>query len=304
MKPRCPNSDCSDRMSRPLPSIKHGQYFRKSDSRTIFRFLCQNCNRTFSQATHSICFGQHKRRLNRSVFLHLVNGNSLRRTARVLGINQKTVIRKFRFLANHYRQLRLRNLESAAMFPGRAIHEVEFDEMESSIHSKLLPVTIPIAVDPRSRRMLDFKVGTIPAKGKIAAIAIKKYGHRANQSPEMLEKMMENLKNVVHPEAHFRSDQKSTYRVIVEKYFPQSTHELQKSRRACVTGYGEVKEGGFDPLFALNHTAAMVRYGVSRMARRTWCTSKTIQGLRDHLELYVHYHNTVLIQHERTQKAA
>ena len=228
----------------------------------------------------------------------------MRRTARILRINQKTVSRKFRFLAEHYRQLRMRNLEGSTALLARAITEVEFDEMESSIHSKLLPVTIPIAVDAKSRRMLDFRIGTIPAKGRIAAIALKKYGQRANQSPEMLREMMGNLKNFVHPEAHFISDQKSNYCSIVEKYFPRSTHDLLKSRRACVAGFGEVKEGGFDPLFALNHTAAMIRYGVSRMARRTWCTSKTIQGLKDHLELYMHYHNTTLIHRERTQKAA
>ncbi|MBU6155196.1 MAG: hypothetical protein KGP28_12905, partial [Bdellovibrionales bacterium] len=45
------------------------------------------------------------------------------------------------------------------------------------------------------------------------------------------------------------------------------------------------------PIFSLNHTCAMLRANLNRLFRRTWCTTKTIQGLIDHLSIYVAFHN-------------
>jgi len=63
-----------------------------------------------------------------------------------------------------------------------------------------------------------------------------------------------------------------------------------------VAGQGELKKIGFDPLFSLNHTAAMIRDGVSRLVRKTWGNSKRMDRLEDHLFVYAHYHNTVRLQ--------
>jgi len=62
-----------------------------------------------------------------------------------------------------------------------------------------------------------------------------------------------------------------------------------------VVGQGELKRGGYDPLFSLNHTAAMIRANINRLFRRTWCTSKRIDRLEGHLLLYTDYHNRVLV---------
>jgi len=53
-----------------------------------------------------------------------------------------------------------------------------------------------------------------------------------------------------------------------------------KGRRECVVGQGELKGGGFDPLFSLNHTCAMIRAHVSRLFRRTWNTQSESTGLK------------------------
>ena len=43
-----------------------------------------------------------------------------------------------------------------------------------------------------------------------------------------------------------------------------------------MTGQGELRDKRFDPMFALNHTCAMLRANINRLFRRTWCTSKRI----------------------------
>ncbi len=54
---------------------------------------------------------------------------------------------------------------------------------------------------------------------------------------------------------------------------------------------GELKRGGFDPLFALNHTCAMFRDHLKRLSRRTWCTTKRASCLQDLLYVYAWFHN-------------
>jgi hypothetical protein len=50
-------------------------------------------------------------------------------------------------------------------------------------------------------------------------------------------------------------------------------------------GQGELKRGGFDPLFSLNHTAAMFRDRLKRLSHRTWCTTKRPDRLQLLLDL-------------------
>jgi len=66
--------------------------------------------------------------------------------------------------------------------------------------------------------------------------------------------------------------------------------------RGCVAGQGELKKIGFDPLFSLNHTYAMMRANINRLFRRTWNTTKDPRKLRDHIDLYVWYHNSELTE--------
>ena len=48
-------------------------------------------------------------------------------------------------------------------------------------------------------------------------------------------------------------------------------------------------------IFYLNHTCGMIRDSVKRLARRNWCTTKKLEGLQDHLDIYQSYHNQVLV---------
>nr|MBX2884857.1 hypothetical protein [Granulosicoccus sp.] len=56
-----------------------------------------------------------------------------------------------------------------------------------------------------------------------------------------------------------------------------------------------LKKIGFDPLFAINHTFAMFRANVNRLIRKTWCTTKRVDRLEDHLAIFVSVFNTGLM---------
>ena len=136
----------------------------------------------------------------------------------------------------------------------------------------------------------------MPAKGHLAAIARKKYGPRPDERPQARERLFTSLKGHLKPNTSFDSDEHPHYGKDLKRHFPEAIHTKYKGRKACVAGLGEMKSGGFDPLFWINHTFACCRTNMNRLHRRTWSTSKKIEYLRDHLMVYAHYHNTFVIK--------
>lgn len=206
--------------------------------------------------------------------------------ARLIGCNVKTVARKLKFLSSIH--------DYQAVVDFRRVSEVQFDEMETWVHSKLKPVSILVAVENGSRKILSIRASKMPAKGLIRDKSIKKYGKIKDERPRMFREEFSILQQKLRPNIYLESDENPRYPKWVEKYFPMSSYKRYKGRRGCVVGQGELKGGGFDPLFSLNHTCAMFRANVNRLFRRTWCTTKDINCLQMHLNLYAHYHNTYL----------
>jgi hypothetical protein len=90
------------------------------------------------------------------------------------------------------------------------------------------------------------------------------------------------------------SDRKTTYPLWISEVLPDSKHFRAKGKRGCIAGYGEMKKTGFDPLFWLNHNAAMIRDALARMLRRTWCNTKQLFYLQQALDIQVDYHNEMM----------
>ncbi|MCB0348361.1 MAG: hypothetical protein KDD37_05970 [Bdellovibrionales bacterium] len=286
MNRECPEKSCKT-LSR---SVKIGSYYRKSDSKRVQKYKCINCGRYFSSASFSVNYYQKRRRLNPLIYKLLVSGNSQRRIARLLGCNLKTVARKFIFLSE---QMRAKHMDY--VLKHRNIQSIQFDEMETWEHSKLKPLSIFVLVEKDSRKILSIKVSQMPAKGLIRDRSLKKYGKRQDHRKWDMEEEFSFLQGILSPSASFESDESPRYPSLVKKYFPDSFHKRYKGRRGCVTGQGELKAGGFDPLFSINHSCAMLRANVNRLVRRTWCTTKIKENLQRHIDLYMYYHNTQLI---------
>ncbi len=293
MKLQCTDSACLARNSGPVsrPLVRKGRFFRKSDGQWISRFRCPNCGRGLSSARLSPCFGQKKRKLNCEVKKLLNSGVSQRRAAWILGVNPKTVVRKFRFLAS---QARLEHEAWLKEIPLGSIEELQFDDLETSEHTKCKPLSVTLAVVPKTRKILSFQISSMPAKGPLASIARRRYGQRADERGANLNELFSVLKPYCAPNVTWRSDQNPNYSAPLKAHYPDAAHIRHKGRRARIAGQGELKVGGYDPLFSLNHTCAMFRANLNRLFRRTWCTTKNKQGLIDHLSLYVAFHNRVL----------
>ena len=219
-----------------------------------------------------------------------VSGVSQRRAAKILGLSRTTVVRKLLFLAGQAEfALQDFNLQKE---PATI---VEFDDMETFEHTKLKPLSITLAVESETRRILGFEVSSMPAKGLLARRSRKKYGPRRDGRKEARRILFERIKPLVAEGALIKSDENPHYPIDVRKHFPGCMHETHKGQRGSIVGQGELKKVRFDPLFSLNHTCAMFRANVNRLFRKTWCTTKKPECLAAHLSIYAAYHNIFLL---------
>lgn len=223
--------------------------------------------------------------------LLLSGGMSLRRAAIVLKVHRKTVERKLLFLGLSCEfKLRAGNLEKQ-----KAV-SVQFDDLETFEHTKLKPLSITLAVEEGTRRILGLEVSRMAAKGKLAKKSREKYGRRKDERRAGRERLFKRLAPIVVPEALFKSDSNLHYGRDLKRAFPKAKHVKILGVRGMSTAQGELKKTGFDPIFSLNHTCAMLRANINRLFRRTWCTTKKPENLYAHLMIYAAFHNERLIQ--------
>jgi hypothetical protein len=172
---------------------------------------------------------------------------------------------------------------------------LQFDDLETSEHTKLKPLSVTLAVEKQSRTILGFEVSQMPAKGVLARKSVKKYGYRADHRPIARELLFSRIKPKMERDATIESDSNPHYVNDVKRHFPNATHKSYMGGRGAVVGQGELKKLKFDPLFSLNHTCAMFRANINRLFRKTWCTTKKLENLARHIEIYMYFHNQVLL---------
>lgn len=292
MIPACPNNKCIQFQKKEFQK-KDGKYYRRDDRHFIQRYKCQICSKKYSSSTRTLEYRQKKRTVNRLVKADLSSGVSIRRCAYKIGIHRTTVARKLIYLAKKARLNQSKVLEQLRNQP---VQNIQFDDLISSIHTKLKPVSISVVIDSNRRLILGASVSEIPSFGLLAKLSKSKYGYRKNMQPENLNTLLTNLKFAIHPNAIFKTDEHNKYPEIILKNYPEATHQQFKSKRASVAGLGELKNKSYDPLFMINHTLAMLRANINRLFRRTWCTSKKQESLQDHVDIFIDFFNQMIIE--------
>ncbi len=288
MKKNCPNSLCAC----PESIIRDGSFWRREDSKMIQRFRCKTCGTRFSSATFTSTYRQKKRRVNSPLLKLLASGVSLRRSAILLGVNHKTVERKLPLLANRCRRLNDRHLNK---LKGR-VHNIQIDDLITKENSKLKPLSVSIVVDENRRLILGAEVSQIPAFGHLSKLSLKKYGPRRDELSQGLTRLFEKITPIVSSEVLIKSDEHQRYPGFISAYLPLARHLTFPSERGCIVGQGELKKVNFDPLFIVNHTCAILRANINRLIRKTWCTTKNANRLKDHLDLFIYFYNQHLLK--------
>ena len=283
MNPNCPRCAASG-------VIKHGRFNRAEDAQSIQRYLCKACGKTFSSATFTPTYRQKRRRLNRLIEADIASSTAQRRIAIKHGCARNTVARKITFLAERARLKIETWLASQSPFT-----DLQWDELITFEHTRLKPLSVALMVCERHRYILGFRVAQIPASGLIARRSREKYGPRRNLSGYARRDLLKTLAPHIAPKATVTCDEHPRYYDELEAALTDVNVIQHHSVRGSLTGQGELKRVGWDPLFTINHTLAMLRDNIKRLTRRTWCTTKRQSVLEDVIAIYVHFHNCRLV---------
>jgi hypothetical protein len=211
--------------------------------------------------------------------------------AMILNTTRRTIERKIIFLGKLSKQKHQYFLKTLTK---QDLASLQFDDLLTSHHTKLKPVSVSTVITKPSRKILSVAVSVIPAFGLLAKISREKYGERKSELLEKLNAMFEDLALTLPIEGEIDTDKHKTYPKVIKKHLPKWTHNQYKSDPATVAGQGELKNNSTDPLFYINHTLAMMRANINRLVRRTWNTTKNLNRLEDHLWIYIGFHNEYL----------
>lgn len=279
--------------------IRKSFYFVKHSRSYIRRYLCKSCRKTFSSKTMTSTYRHKKPFLNIKIFNLLSNGNTQRGIARLLGCTKNTVSRKFQWLYLNKTELRinLNNSINTNCHQSFSPH-IQIDEQESIEHTKLKPVTIPICVDSQYK-IISVQTGAIRAKGHLAKISLRKYGYRKCQREKALKDLFLNIKESLKQDPiSITTDSSPHYLKLVRTFFPNSKHirvvSRDKTKKKKELMFTAEQKKLFDPMFAINQRCAKLRADIRRLTRRSWCTTKKIDNLQKHLELYQIFNNNQL----------
>ena len=163
--PHCPNPNCTfSAVSASWKYVKKGFFLIRHNGQRVRRYQCAACLRTFSSHTFKTNYRMRKPYINDAVAKLLCASVSQRRTARLLGVDPKTVARRLVYLAGISRK------QHELAVVGLRDRNYQFDEMESFEHTKCKPLSIALAVAADKKKIIGLRVAEMPAKGKLAAI--------------------------------------------------------------------------------------------------------------------------------------
>ncbi len=294
----CPEKNCNANTKNKLV-IKDGTYKRSSDSRFIQRYKCKVCLKRFSRSTGTLEYRQKKRRVNYHLYKLLCSGNSLRRSSMLLGINYKTALKKVEYLGT---KARLKNKMFLIHLKNSPVKNMQFDDLITIEHTKMKPLSVSLAVDKDRRFILGAEVSRIPASGHLAKKSRKKYGKRENNHIKGLHKLFVKIKDAIDEKCLIESDEHKIYPILVNQFFKNSEYKRYQGGRSCIAGQGELKRKLFDPLFTLNHSCAMLRDSINRLIRKTWCTTKKVKNLQNHIDIFISFYNLIYLKRKLTPR--
>ena len=232
---------------------------------------------------------QKKRHLNHACMMMLSSLVSMRRIARVLNINPKTVARKLTFLGQTLQQ-------KMATQDFSHVSHIQFDELQTIEHTKLKPLSVAMAVSTKDRRIIGFRVASMPATGHLATLSRKKYGNRPDHRRREFAALCQDIQPRLPGLHTIESDECSFYKPILSHVFPRAKHQQFKGKKAASLVKVSSKKWSATLSFCINHTFAMLRANINRLIRKTWCTTKKIQPLIHHLTVYMFVHNHIILK--------
>lgn len=286
---RCPNRRCLAFRDPPARFFRrHGSYRPRCRTEPVPRFKCKVCNRGFSRQTFRLDYRDKRPHQNVEVFKLLISGVGLRQTGRNTDLDVHAVQKKFRKIA---RQVRLLNRNLLRALPAHRV--LMLDELETFEDRSITPLTVPVLIDRTSKLVLATEVAPIRRVAKRGSRRQRwlehfeaRHGRRQDRGNACVRRVFGRMQRLLGAQpATLVTDAKATYATQCRRRFG--------GRVAHRTVSSKLARTELNPLFAINHTDAMMRDNTGRLRRRSWLVSKRGRFLRLQLELFTAYRNWV-----------
>ena len=279
--------------SAPTPGfyVRNGHYRPKCRPQVVPRFRCRHCRRGFSRQTFRADYRDHRPQLNRRLLELLCWGIGLRQSSRLMGLSRRCTELKFRKIGRHLRGLN-RNLRG----PLPADAKFQLDELETyEGRRNVRPLSVPILIERSSRYVIWAESAPIRPHGRMSEArkrAVRederRFGRRKDLSRRSVLRTLKRGAELVRDRGSvlLSTDEKSTYPLLARRAFGgrRLIHQTTNSRLA---------RGTWNPLFAVNHTEAMLRDLTGRVRRESWLVSKKRRFLDLGLALWAAWRNYV-----------
>lgn len=239
----------------------------------VQRYKCKACLRTFTARTFSKNYRLRKQRLTPMIIKLCCEGVSFRGIARTLEINVKTVESYFLREANIARDEQLKDIANGEIKTSFA----QVDEVQTFEHSHKRPLGIQLAVRAKTSEIIVAKVCRIPMAAQTASRADKEAYQKMSTRNQAKVELALDLNKIMRDSKTIKSDGKYFCREIVEKIVDNVNYISEVHRN--------------NPIWRLDKVVLMMRQHVSRLRRSTLATTKRIDRLQNHLDLYIRYHN-------------
>ena len=285
---RCPYPSCAFHVEPACRFfVRKGRYHPQCRNRPVPRFRCRACHRTFSRQSFRADYRHKKPHLNARFLDLMVRCVGQRQAAQSLGVARRTVEHRFRWLALHARAFHRNRLEGRSL-----LGPFQLDELETLEANRYQPATAAVLIERTTLFIVGTATGPLRRKGRLTPLQRRRraahealHGRRPSQSSGAVGRALAALAPLTAGAPFvLESDQKPLYGTLGREIFG----DRMKWRPHPACG----RRDRANPLFPINHTNARLRHFLARLRRRTWCVSKTLRHLQDHLKiaaLWVNY---------------
>lgn len=296
-RPVCPTTDCANHTNPPRGFYRKKGYRKpQHNHQPVPVYQCKACGRKFSATQIKPIRGQHRPDLNAEVFKLAVSGVSMRRMGVLLGCSKRTVQRKIEHLAQEAKKHHAAFLAN----PANRTAYVMMDELETFLHARYKQLSVPVVVRVKTGQILAFEVCRIPSTMTLGGAGVNPLPPGGtpwvhDDRPKRVVAVFKAIKPVLKAQATLATDGYSSYPKWIQAAGLKVVHQVHQSPKETTLGRAKKRADGEprerDPLFAINVIHAKMRNDLARLGRKTWTTTKTVAGLRNHLWLYVAWVN-------------
>lgn len=290
LKLKCSNQECVYHLNpEKTMFVKKGKGLGLN-GQTYQRYMCKGCGTTFSGRVLSYLGEFRKPELIEEVFTRYTSGYSIRKMAIDLNCDRETISKILQYLGTKIKNYHYQYI-SCGLYQTPVI---AFDEMESFIKSRALPVSIGLAVCGLTGFIIDIGVAEIKMKGALKRKLRNKalnpeYHNRPNNSPFMRTQVFTNMRKCLEPNGHVITDGSPLYLRQIPNSIPLVNHVPVLRGKSKVRNRPRVDNPYPGAMNRLNSVASQYRNYLSRLGRRTLITSKKMEFLEYHLWLFVAY---------------